>query len=289
MRKDGIFTIHRYVINFQEYGKPIVVKPFGDVHRNSPNCHIEKWLEDCREWKDRILTGEQIYFLGMGDYNDLVSTSERVALDNPAIHDSTLHTFDDFYKQKTDDLTGEIDFMQGRTIGLVEGNHHALLLNGTTTTQRMCETLSCAYLGISSFVRLVFTYRDGHNLSKDLWIHHGLSGGRRVGTSINKVEDMMKIARADVYLMAHDHKKHIAMLSNLELTTGKGAIKLRNNKILLARTGSYLKAYEPNQQSYVVKRALHPADLGSIEITFTPTRKTKEGVDYRSIEIGASI
>ena len=154
MRTTGDFTIHNYTIPIQKFGEPLYLIPFGDVHRSSPQCHVQKWLSFC-EWakkKSRCL------FLGMGDYDDLISTSERKIIMNPDLHESTQQNLHEVWLKSTQRFAKEIGFMKGRLIGLMEGNHFVRFANNTTTTQKLCELMSTAYLGCNSFIRLSFLY-----------------------------------------------------------------------------------------------------------------------------------
>ena len=94
-----------------------------------------------------------------------------------------------------------------------------------------------------------------------------------LGGSVNSVQHMSEIAEADIYLSGHDHKKWLALKSKLTLTDGCGVLRLKHKKILLGRTGSFLKGYEPNEESYVAKAGMTPTDLGVIKIELTPKRE----------------
>ncbi len=294
MKTTGEFTIYRYVIKIRSHGKPYYLIPFGDIHWTAPLCHREKWLEFLQWAKEK----KNCYFLGMGDYLDLASTSERPILSHPALHESTKHTLEKVYMAHIKDFCKEISFMKGKLIGLIEGNHYSAFEDGTTSTQRMCAILGCKYLGVSSFIRLVFdkcnSQMERHTSMKlDIWAHHGASGGRSLGASINKVEQMIKTANADIYLMGHDHKKQVGFMNVLELGNSNKNIYLKNKKILMARTGSFLKGYEPGHRSYIADSAMSPTDLGVIKIELTPknTRKVLDGtnIEQRYIDIHASI
>ena len=269
MTTTGIFTTHRYQIEFENYNEPIYLFPFGDIHRSSPSCDVERWLEFL-SWAS---SKERSYYLGMGDYDDLASTSERAILNNPNLHNSTMRTLDTHYKEHTDEFYKEIEFMGDRLIGLLEGNHYQDLQSGITTTQYLANKMGTKYLGVSSFIRLVLKNTKRNTTQKiDIWAHHGKGASRLVGGSLNKVEHMLTAANADIYLMGHDHKKTVGYVPTLELRECKGSLKLSSKKKLLARTGSFLKGYMPNEVSYVADMALNPTDLGVIKIELTPRR-----------------
>jgi UDP-2,3-diacylglucosamine pyrophosphatase LpxH len=243
--------------------------PFGDIHRSSDLCDIDKWYKFL-EWAEKK---QDSYFLGMGDYDDLSSTSERPILEAHQLHKSTRSTLEEVYDRNVRLLCKEISFMRGRLIGLIEGNHYSTFMDGTTTTQRMCQYLNCKYLGVSAFIRLVLSKTSirlaRHSLSLDVWAHHGLAGGRLIGSSMNSVQRMEEIAEADIFLSGHDHKKSLATMSKLYLSQSKNNFQLNHKKILLGRTGSFLKGYVQGKTSYVADAAMRPSDLGTIKIEIT--------------------
>jgi hypothetical protein len=194
MQTTGIFTIHQVDIPIKKLDEPIYLIPFGDIHRSSPMCHTQKWLE----FLDWAKKKKNAYFLGMGDYDDLASASERKILVNKDLHDSSLQTLEKLYLSHTKRLYDEIKFMEGRIIGLMEGNHYGEFLNGTTTTQKLAELLKCKYLGVSTFIRLSFSLSSS-KAAIDIWAHHGKGAARLIGGSLNRVQQMGEAAEADIY------------------------------------------------------------------------------------------
>lgn len=280
MQTTGIFTIHEYKIKAEKSGEPIYIIPFGDVHRSSPMHHEEKWLE----FLDWAKTKKRAYFLGMGDYDDLSSASERLILSDKKLHESTSQTLTKLYEGHVKRLAQELKFMNGKLIGMLEGNHYAEFPDGTTTTQRLCRELDSKYLGVSAFIRVSFLYST-HHAALDIWAHHGKGAARLIGGSLNRVQQMAESANADIYLMGHDHKKSVGMMDKLELQSGCGSIRLHHKKQLYIRTGSFLKGYENNSVSYVADMALNPTNLGVVKIEITP-KKTKNNF---KLDLHASI
>ena len=287
MISDSIFTIHRYKIKVHELNVPIYLIPFGDIHRFTSLCDTEKWFE----FLDWAKIKPNTYFLGMGDYDDLASLGEREALMQACLHETTQQTLDDIFKDHTNKLCEEINFMRGRLIGLIEGNHHGILQSGITTTQMMCEKLDCKYLGVSSFIRLSFqSIKSTHSrTSVDIWAHHGKGASRLLGGSLNTVEQMSEISDADICLMGHDHKKSLAIKTRLYLRTGSGNLNLSQSKVLLGRTGTFLRGYVDGQPSYIARGLLNPTDLGVLKIELTPKRLRKCNKDDFYIDIHASL
>jgi len=282
--QDSLFEVFKYSIPCSQLNEPIYLIPFGDVHRYAPLCDENHWLE----FIDWAKNKKRCYFLGMGDYDDLASYSERRVLNAEELHESTQESLDEVYYKRVKDFYKEIAFMKGKLIGLIEGNHYAKFSSGDTSTQRLCQYLGCKYLGKTCAVRLIFKYGT-KSASIDLYAHHGAGASRLVGGSLNKVQQMDSNIWADIYLQGHDHKKSIAFQSVLYLSHSKTDVYLKKKKIMYARTGSFLKGYVPGKPSYVAERMLTPCDLGVIKIELTPRRSCRENTDLMYIDIHGSI
>jgi len=284
MHTTGIFRVHKFSISLDKIGDPIYLIPFSDIHRSSPNCDVDLFKDSLARWK-RL---KNAYFLGVGDYDDFASTSERMIFSNRGLHESTRDTLEDVYKSNVDRLVREMSFMKGRLIGLLEGNHYAEFQNGTTTTQLMCDKLETKYLGVSAFIRLVISYhRKRYSLS--ICAHHGKGASRLIGGSINRVQQMGEGVEADIYLMGHDHKKSCGTASKLYLSDFKGKVTLKHRKQLYVRTGGYLKGYEDGRASYIADAALNPTDLGTPIITLTPKVVRSEAGRRFTVDISSTI
>lgn len=286
MRSTGEFQIHQYFIDFDKFNEPIYIIPFGDVHRYAPMCAEEKWLETL-EWGKKK---ERCYWLGMGDYLDLISASERKVIEDKSLHDSTSQTLDKMVRKMVKDFSDEISFMKGRLIGLVEGNHFWQYPSGITSTQNMCDALDTKYLGTSALIRINFTQkRRKCTRSLDIIVHHGRGSSRVSGGGLKPVQTLADMCQCDIALMGDDHKKELAFNQKLCLTQGNGVLNLRSKTILIARTGSFLKGWVPGERSYVVDSQYTPTDLGLIKIEITPKRQQINGSDLVDLDIHASI
>lgn len=283
MKTTGLFTTHRVEVEV-ETGKPFKLIPFGDVHRDSDMHADEHW----NEFLDYAKKQKNAVFLGMGDYSDGVSTSERIILSDTGMHDTTKRTLDGVYKGVTKTLANELSFMQGRCIGLLGGNHYFAFDNGDTTDHMLAAYLKTKFLGVCSFIRLSLRFKGRtQRQSLDIFAHHGKGGGSLPGSTFNTIEKMQQSADADFYLMGHDHKKG-CIPSSPRLTlvsSGKNAeLTVRERTPWLGRTGSFLKAYENGRVNYNVDAARSPCSLGWIEFEITPVRRSNKATKEDRIE-----
>ena len=285
MRSDGKFTLREFVIEKWEINRPLSLIPFGDVHRDSPAHSSSKWEEFLAYAK----TKPDAVFLGMGDYFDSFSTSERILMSNPLIHDSSRQNFESAAKLKISEMSNELMDFKGRFVGLLSGNHFVQFADGTNSDMRLAGILETEYLGVCSAIRIVFRGLHGTcTVSVDVFAHHGKGGGQTAGGRLNAVEKLAQIAEADIFLMGDNHARGaIPIGDKLRIVGGGKNISIRSRQSWIGRTGSFLKAYEPGEVSYVVDRALQPSNLGWIEFILTPRRSRDEGEDRMTVDIGS--
>lgn len=285
MKTTGLFTTHRIDLEV-ETNEPFKLIPFGDIHRDSDmhcNDYWQRFLNHAKK-QDNAL------FLGMGDYTDGISTSERISLVKGGFHDTTMTNLKEHYRKVADQLVGELSFMKGRLIGMLGGNHYFDFNDGDTTDHVLAAQLDAKFLGVCSFIRLSLSFRGRPNVraSLDIFAHHGKGGGQLAGSTFNTLEKMQNTADADFYFMGHDHKKGcIPAAPRLRLTNAgsSGELRVVERVPWLGRTGSFLKAYEDGKVSYNVDAGRSPAALGWIEFEITPTRVRTDGQDYIRLDI----
>lgn len=284
MKTDGLFSTHS--INIQaKINEPFYIIPFGDIHRESPNFADAEWEKFLAYAK----TKKNAYFFGMGDYTDGCSTSERQTLMNGNLHDTTKETMKNVYKGVTASLANELSFMRGRIIGMLGGNHFYQMDNGENTDHILAHALGAKYLGVCALTRLVIDLERKKSLTIDIFAHHGKGGGKTVGSVFNSVDDMQRVADADLYLMGHTHGKG-AMPSHPRLRITRcspngGKPIVRSRTPYIGRTGSFLKTYDAGRKAYGVD-ALYPAcSLGFIEFEYTILRKRIDGDDELCFDV----
>lgn len=281
MKTDGIFTAH-YVKVEAELGKPFKIIPFGDIHRDSDMFAHSRWQEFLTYAKKQ----KNALFLGMGDYTDGVSTSERIVLSDHNLHDTTKNTLKDVYKGVTKTLVNELGWMRGRVIGMLGGNHY-FDFGDQTTDHVIASALGGKYLGVCGFIRLSISLKGKNSVySLDIFAHHGKGGGATPGGNFNTIEKMSNTADADIYLMGHTHGKGcIPSTPRIKLVRSGDGVEVKERTPWLGRTGSYLKAYESGKASYNVDAGRSACALGWIEFEVTLVRTTKNKKDAIELRI----
>lgn len=225
------------------------------------------------------------WFIGLGDYIDFASPSNRQRLKGAALYD----TADQVISDKAADLTQELFDVAlrptvGRWLGLLEGHHWSPLTTGETTDQMLCRLLQTTFLGTSAIVRLVFQCREMRgNLT--LWAHHGSGGGMKCAAMLNKLENIAPYwGGVDVFLVAHATKLATAPINRVTPRwAGRGRPELIHRKIYFVACGGFAKAYTGGDTvgatprgGYAEQRMLNPAVLGAPTIRIVP--RIRDGV-----------
>lgn len=283
------FKTFQSVLNLDNINDYYDIHFYGDIHRFAKSCDVDRWKYYLQRTKKQTEERpDRTVFFGLGDYDDFASTREKKEL--AKMHETTVESLEEMTEKRTRLMAKEMKHMKGRTLGLIEGNHHWLYANGTTTTMDLCDRLEAEYLGWLCHYTINFQIgRGGHTQSVHFVLCHGKAGGKRAGASINQVEDMKAIfPAADVYCMGHNHQREAKPMSVLVPTTGRGSKYIKQKRQFLCRSGSFKKAYEPNTAAYEQSRLLAPADLGGIKLRISFHRDYKDG-DRVITDISAEI
>lgn len=259
----------------------ILLMPVGDVQEGSRGWPEEKFVNHMKWGMERGAT-----FLGMGEYIDFASTSQRAIL--TTLRDSTTEELDDMIRERLKRFADLISFTKGHWIGLLEGHHYWQFEDGTTSDQFLCEqwktdSNKCHFLGTSALVRINQHISKHPEADCLVYCHHGMGGGRTLGGKLNRLEDLLKIIEADIYLMGHVHTK-VSDPIDKQYISSDGIHHHRTK--LLGRTGGFQRGYlstspRPldkaaikSRGTYIEKGTMVPTSLGGLAI----------GIGYEKIE-----
>ncbi len=260
----------------------IVIAPIGDIQWSG-----RKELIAYSALKEYIAEAveRQAWFVGMGDYVDFASPSNRQRLQAAALYDTAQQVIDDKARALVDELFA--DLLQptvGRWLGLLEGHHWTHLLTGETTDQHLCELVQAPFLGTSAFIGLTFTDRDDNTHVVTLWAHHGAGGGQKVHAPILKLENLASSFDCDVMMVAHMTKRATGVIQRCYPVWQSAAPVIRHKEIHLVGCGGWAKGYaERSRQGntprggYVEQKMLTPVALGAPFVRIRPrTRRIDE-------------
>jgi len=282
--KEKPFILHDYEITLKNASDYFTLVPFSDVHHNDKACDrklFAKFCEETQEYKNP-------YFLGVGDYLDFASTSDMKKIKNADLHGPTMDAIDDMAMKAVVAFQDEIEFMRGRLIGLIGGNHDWVFEDGMTGTEKICEHMGCKYLGWLTIttLKIAMANRKGivHNL--DIAACHGKGGGQLLGSQINNIEKMALIyPDASIFLQGHNHGRGGLPDQVLKKISSKGEPHLRYRSRYYARTGSFQRGYIDGEGTFASSMAMRPANLGWIRYHIQPKRELQNGCDFSYFKI----
>jgi hypothetical protein len=248
------------------------IMPIGDIQLGAQGVNLDK-LKRHLDWG--MMHGA--YFIGMGDYVDVASPSNRAALRATRLYDSVQDMIEDGAARAVEDVLKVLSGTEDRWLGLLEGHHLYEFKDGTTSDTRIAQALRAPFLGTCAFIRLHFRRHNSDSRRVcTIWCHHGSGGGNKVASPLNKLENLLPYFDADIYLMGHMSKKVAAPIDQLYMSEGKNS-KLRYRTKLLAGTGAWLQGYMQGSKdgnnprgSYVEQAVMNPTALGGIIITVRP-------------------
>ena len=232
--------------------------------------------------KEAIAEGMErgAYFIGMGDYIDFLSPSNRQRLRAAALYD----TAEDVIDQKSMELVHEIFDIAlkptvGRWLGLVEGHHFAQLKTGDTTDMRLCEMLKAPFLGTSGVIRLVFQRAKTTHVPVTIFVHHGHGNGQTGYYPLARLEKFAADQEGvDVFAIGHTTKLGHLVKNRMGYRWDHGGAAYHRTVHLIG-TGGYSRAYiEGARQGrvprggYAEQQMLGPAVIGSPTLVIRPTR-----------------
>lgn len=246
----------------------ILLMPIGDVHYCTKAFPEDKLKSHIQWGLDR-----GAYFVGMGEYLDLFSATQRLVLGG--LRDSVRAQLDEMVKDKMDNLAYILEPTKGRWLGLLEGDHRWDFMDGNSADQYLCKRLKCDFLGTSGLIRIKNMHSPKNHPEADclLYVHHGIGASRTEGGNLNRVGDLLKFLDADIYLMGHSHDKMAKSIDRQSISPD--GVHYHQTKVI-GRTGSWLRSYistlpldldDPvidSRGSYVEQAAYEPSALGGL-------------------------
>lgn len=253
-----------------------ILMAMGDFQYGAQGCDIDRIQRDV-EWGMK----HGAYFLGMGEYLDIASPSNRMKIKTAGFYDSTIDALEEIAQKKGEEFLALVKGSEDRWIGLLEGHHLYEFQDGTTSDTRIAQALRAPFLGTCAFIRLRFARNKHSRVTATIWAHHGAGGGQKAAAPLNKLENLMPYFDADIYLIGHQHKKVGAPIDQLYMTK-KRPYDIRHRTKIIAGTGGYLKGYWKGSKvgggfyprgGYVERGMRNPVALGCVVLYIRPVHK----------------
>src|SRR5262245_29614742 len=182
--------------------KELVIAPIGDIQWAGGRRRDMIALGVLKDHLKRCLD-RGAWFIGMGDYIDFASPSNRQWLKGVALYDTAELVLEDTGQALAEEVYAEVLApTRGRWLGLLEGHHFAQFQSGETSDHRLCAMLRAPFLGTSAMVGVRFETTDGPKVYT-IWAHHGAGGGGRAAAPVAKLEQLLPYWDADLFLIGH--------------------------------------------------------------------------------------
>jgi hypothetical protein len=259
------------------------VLPIGDVQCGVPASDVAK-LRQHIEWG----LEHNAYFLGMGDYVDMLNPSDRKRLAAANFNDTTSLAIYEKACRDLDVFRQAIAGTEGRWLGFFRGHHYNKFANGSTTDTLLAEEFGAPYLGDCAIITLELEDRvRGIRTEARIFGRHGSGSAVTEAAALTKLYKDQSAWDADIYLHAHHHRKVATKKPRLYVKDGK--IEHRNQ--VLAVTGSFLRGYLQGNTdgahasgTYVEQAGLAPVTLGGILLKLRPAL-TSSGVARLDVDV----
>lgn len=261
----------------------VQVMPIGDVQLGSSGVDVAR-LRRQFEWArgQEEAGAPPVWFIGMGDYIDLLSPSNRSAWRSVRLYDAAQEAMQRQAEELVEQFLELAAGTAGRWLGILHGHHYFQFEDGTTSDTRIAQRLRAPYLGSCAFVRLKFrattpSGKRGRSLNCTLWAHHGTGSGIMPHAPLNKLYHVMNSFEADVYLIGHQTKKPVVKMPRIYMTD-RPPYRLKAHTKVLCGTGGFTRGYEQGSVdlsglpagSYVEKGMMSPVALGSPLLKIRP-------------------
>lgn len=255
-------------------GRPIHLYPLGDIHLGAAACDIE----DFRKTVKQIAADPNGYWIGMGDYGDLIlPTDDRWRI---STHDwkrlgyrngrPDPGNLGDEYREM---IFRELDPIAPKCLGIHEGNHETTMREKyfVDIPRLLAQRFNAPYLGYTALTRLEVEITRGEKDHGRLWAitifsEHGATGGGSDGNSLNSLQKRAAEWSADIYLRGHVHK--LGVSQRTEYGWAPNRISTRDRIFVL--TGTYLKGYPLGITPYSELKAYAPNEIGGAVVRLNP-------------------
>lgn len=267
----------------------IRVMPISDIQYIDPESSDVERLKKYIRWGMK----KKVYFLGLGDYIDTASPSNRAIVRDmrSRAYDSVRKMIDTAANEVLGELYDVLEPTTGRWLGVLKGHHYWEFEKGETSDAVLARKLHATLLGHCAFIGLRF---KGTGQVAWIWAHHGAGGGITPGSALNRLRPIVENFRAHVYVMGHQHKTSVLPMPWVEpAIDAKGHPTMIGSKRLLVSVGGFLRGYMQGnvgpmgevEGSYVEQKMLPPTQLGSVVLKF---RLVEEDAGPR-IDVGVEL
>ena len=253
--------------------KPLYIVPIGDIQLGASGINVDQLRADIKRGVDLHKAGEQVRFIGLGDYVDVDSPSGRQKRAAAGFYDSHMAALDEVAETRLGELLRYFRETHGLWLGMHHGNHYPDFGDGTITDTRLAGALGAPYLKTSALTRVRFQRAGTSSVAGDIYSWHGAGSGQTQVAPINKLEKISGFVDADLYLISHFARRSVAPRDKVYMNH-QGI--LASKTLYMIATGGYMKAYDEGagriEAGYVEKAGMSAVTMGGVIIKWTPMR-----------------
>lgn len=222
--------------------KPVQVMPLGDIQLGSPGTDIAR-LKTHVQWG----VDHGVFFIGLGDYTDFLSPSNRRYLANAGLYDTATELIEKWHREHMEELKEVLKPTRGMWLGLHEGHHFYEYGDGTTSDTDLAHFLDAPFLGTAAVSRLSFRAENRSSVDCLIWSHHGEGGGA------DPLARLMRVApgfpQIDIFLQGHNTQVDARPKDTLWFYGGPGRLQMRYKTQMFVACGGFMKGYTQGSRS----------------------------------------
>jgi hypothetical protein len=249
--------------------EPYRLTTINDSHVGSANCAKDLLKKKVQE----IADDDYMLWVGLGDYAEFIVPSDpRFDPSNMDADIISLNNLGNLRAVYTDYLTELLWPIRHKCIAFGEGNHEEKYSshNDGKMAWDIAKNLEIHdhFTGWAGFTNIVFKDGNRHSDSFMVFHSHGYAGGRKGGSLVNALDDLMGFMEADIYLQGHSHQ----YISKDKISIYMDGDKIYQRHKVGWNCGSFLKTYEMGTVGYSERKQYPPNVLWTPTVTISPAR-----------------
>lgn len=212
-------------------------------------------------------------YLGMGDYIDFMSPSNRDSLKKAKVYQQSREYIDEAARGLSEEFVALVkEQTQGKWLGMLSGHHFYEYSDGTTTDQYIARELDAPFLGRCGHITVKLTGHGKVYGGINIWAHHG-EGARKypAGKIVDNVAPHWP--EVDLFFMGHMHESDAARIARFTVDS-QGDLVTRNS--LAVVTGAWLEPSVAGQSTYIEDKMLRPRATGAPVVLVEPYQDEKK-------------
>ena len=130
--------------------REVRIMPISDIQYGAAGCDVDR-LRRHLKWG----VANDFYFIGLGDYVDVMSPSNRRKWAEAGFYDSVREAMDEKMDRVGKEIQRILEPTKGRWLGLLTGHHFHEFQDGTTTDTRLAAYLETKFMGDGAAVSIL--------------------------------------------------------------------------------------------------------------------------------------